>query len=139
MLTFKEFLNESVVKFRINKDLSVDAFQSVDISDRCLREIPVQFNIVNSYFDCADNKLTSLKGAPKEVNGDFYCTRNRLTSLEGGPTEVKGDFDCYNNKLTSLEGCPKEVGRNFSCYKNSTKFTKEDVKKVCEVGRKIYI
>jgi hypothetical protein len=52
MKSFKEFLNESKVKFRINKDLSVDAFQNVNLSNKRLKEIPAQFNIVNGNFYC---------------------------------------------------------------------------------------
>jgi hypothetical protein len=76
-----------------------------------------EIDIVNGYFDCSNNLLTSLKGCPKEVKGSFYCSRN---------------------KLTSLEGCPKVVKGNFYCYGNPRKFTIEDVRKVCDVKGRIY-
>ena len=45
-------------------------------------------------------------------NGSFNCANNKLTSLEGAPREVGGSFYCYNNNLTSLEGLPfQEVNR----------------------------
>jgi len=73
---------------------------------------------VTGYFNCSNNKLTSLEGSPIIVNGDFYCFNNKLTSLEGSPIIVNGDFYCFNNKLTSLEGAPTTVNENFHCSDN---------------------
>ena len=54
-------------------------------------------------FDCRNNHLTSLIGAPKYVGGWFDCNNNQLTSLAGAPKYVGGSFDCYNNpELTTL-------------------------------------
>ena len=91
-------------------------------------------------FDCSLNKLTSLPFKFVKVGGFFNCYTNNLTSLEGAPKEVGGSFYCYyNNYLTSLEGAPKEVGGNFDCFSNKTKFTKEDIEKVCKVRGKITV
>ena len=73
---------------------------------------------VGGNFYCSANKLTSLKGAPKKVGWFFYCTNNKLTTLEGAPNEVGGDFVCNNNKLTSLKGAPQKVGGDFYCTDN---------------------
>ena len=109
------------------------------------------------------NLITSLEGAPKKVGGDFsceYCTS--LTTLEGAPKEVSCTFSCINcNALKSLEGAPEKVGRNFycnfcislislkgapkevncdfSCVNCGKVFYKEDVKKVSNVKRMIYV
>jgi len=72
----------------------------------------------DGYFDCRNNQLTSLKGAPSEVDGSFYCSNNQLTSLEGAPSEVDGYFDCRNNQLTSLKGAPSKVIGDFYCSYN---------------------
>jgi hypothetical protein len=69
-------------------------------------------------FYCSENSLSSLEGAPLKVGGNFYCNRNQLTSLEGAPQEVRGNFDCSENQLTSLKGAPREVGGNFYCREN---------------------
>jgi len=90
------------------------------------------------YFYCSYNKLTSLKGAPREVNGSFYCSDNELTSLEGAPREVNGSFYCSDNELTSLEGAPREVDGHFYCSYN--KLTNSNIKLVGsleEIQRKI--
>ena len=78
----------------------------------------VRFGRVKGDFDCTNNQLTSLEGAPEKVGGDFNCRNNQLTSLEGAPQEVGGDFYCDNNQLTTLEGAPREVGGYFSCENN---------------------
>ena len=69
--------------------------------------------------DCANNKLTTLKGAPQKVDGYFDCANNKLTTLEGAPQKVDGYFDCANNKLTTLKGAPQKVGRSFICSGNN--------------------
>ena len=48
------------------------------------------------------------------------------------PREVSKHFDCSFNKLTSLEGTPEKVEKWFCCKYNTTKFTKDDVNKVCK-------
>ena len=78
----------------------------------------VRFGVVKGYFDCSNNKLTSLEGSPQWVGGSFNCNNNSLTSLVGAPQEVRGDFSCSNNKLTSLVGSPQEVGDDFYCHDN---------------------
>jgi len=79
----------------------------------------VKFGKVSGHFDCGNNQLTSLAGAPQEVGGGFDCSNNILTSLKGAPQKVGGYFSCSNNKLTSLKGAPKKVGRDFYCGGNS--------------------
>ena len=95
---------------------------------------------VSGMFICSycDN-LTSLEGAPEKVGGNFGCNDcKKLTSLEGAPEEVGGYFNCnYCSNLTSLKGAPKKVGGSFGCYCCGQQFTKDDVKKVCNVGSNI--
>ena len=73
------------------------------------------------------------------VGGHFDCSVNKLTSLEGSPKNVLGYFICSYNKLTSLEGAPKTVGRYFYCGNNPVKFTREQVRAVCDVKGKIFV
>jgi hypothetical protein len=131
-------------EFRINNyDFDSNGFLNVKgnvyISNKNLTKLPFKFGKVEGNFWCTDNNLTSLEGSPEEVRELFDCTNNKLTSLEGAPQKVGGDFDCYNNSLTSLKGAPKEVGGDFNCKNNKTKFTKEDVLKVCDVKGKITV
>ena len=126
---FEQFNNEQEIReickeynienYTINSDGSIDVDGDVDLSWRgTLERLPLIFNKVKGGFYCNVNKLTSLKGCPKEVGDTFNCSENLLTSLEGCPIKVDGYFDCSENLLTSLEGCPKEVGDTFNCSKN---------------------
>jgi len=89
-----------------------------DCSNNSLTSLVGAPQEVGVSFFCTNNSLTSLEGAPQEVGEDFYCSNNSLTSLVGAPQEVGGDFDCSDNKLTSLEGAPQEVGEDFYCSDN---------------------
>ena len=78
----------------------------------------VAFGHVGRHFDCRDNQLTSLIGAPQTVGGNFDCCSNQLTSLDGAPETVGESFYCSSNQLTSLDGAPQTVGGYFHCNNN---------------------
>jgi hypothetical protein len=88
-------------------------------SDNSLTSLAGAPQSVGKFFNCSDNSLTSLKGAPQEVGASFNCSDNSLTSLEGAPQEVGASFNCSDNSLTSLTGAPKRVGSFFNCSDNS--------------------
>ena len=91
----------------------------VNLSERVLTELPDLSKVtVKGNFNCYDNQLTSLTGAPQEVGGDFECSDNQLKNLQGASQKVGGEFWCDNNQLTSLSGAPQEVGADFLCYNN---------------------
>jgi hypothetical protein len=106
-----------ITNYTINPDgsIDVDGPLSVDLFDKGLTKLPLNFRNVSGDFDCRYNQLTSLEGAPSSVGGYFYCSKNKLTSLEGAPENVGDYFDCSGNKLTSLEGAPSSVGSGFYC------------------------
>ena len=111
-----------IKNYTINEDGSIDVDGNVDLEDKGLTELPLNFNKVSGYFDCNYNKLTTLKGSPKYVGYNFFCGYNELTSLKYSPEKVGGDFSCGSNiDLTSLEYSPKEVGNWFYC--NDTEIT----------------
>ena len=106
-----------------NYDYSIDVYGGVFISGELFSKIPLKFNEVRGYFNCAGNKLTTLLGSPEYVGGSFDCQGNKLTTLLGGPKYVGSNFDCSDNNLTTLEGGPEYVGRYFiCCYNNLTSF-----------------
>jgi hypothetical protein len=94
-------LGIDINKCTIRPDGTVDVKGNVDIPNRKLDIIPIQFGVVSGNFNCSANNLKSLQGSPKEVTGDFECDRDNLTSLQGAPREVGGDFDCHGNKVES--------------------------------------
>ena len=89
---------------------------------------------VSRHFDCSENKLTTLQGAPNSVGGSFWCNNNKLITLQGASSSVGNRFDCSHNNLTTLQGAPSSTGDDFNCEHNSKKFTEQDVKSVCNVG-----
>ena len=116
----ESWLNKYDIRnYTINDDFTVDVNGEVDLYRKNLTEFPdyIQFGVVKGGFDCRNNTLTSLKGAPKKVGGVFDCSYNKLTSLEGVPKEVEGNFHCYNNKI---------------------RFTIGDVRKICNVKGMIF-
>ena len=75
-------------------------------------------------FNCYNNKLTSLQGAPNDVGGYFGCFSNKLTSIQGAPTSVGVDFNCSDNDLTSLQGIHKilkKMNGTFYAHDNHIK------------------
>ena len=103
---------------------------SVNISRCFLTKLPdILGGIeITGSFDCSNNQLTSLVGAPSTVSGDFDCGDNQLTSLEGAPRTVGRDFSCSRNQLTSLVGAPSTVSGDFYCSHNPVEFTDKMIK-----------
>ena len=92
-------------------------------------------------FDISELGLTTLPALLKnlKIGGSFDCYNNKLTSLVGAPTSVGKSFLCSFNKLTSLVGAPVSVGGSFNCSNNVVKFTEEQVRAVCDVKGTIYV
>ena len=59
----------------------VDVDGSFDCEELGLSDFKgVRFGAVEDYFDCRDNQLTSLEGAPLSVGGNFYCPFNTISA-----------------------------------------------------------
>ena len=121
-----EWLKEQGSKCTINSDGTIDVSGELEMEgDRFLNDpfkvlfpmnaLPFQFNIIKGAFDCKDNNLSNLVGAPKIVEGDFICNGNPFKSLKGCSKIVEGSFNCLDHLLVSLEGGPETVGGNFNC------------------------
>jgi hypothetical protein len=109
----------NIINYTINSDNSVDVDGDVDLYDEKLKSIPLNFNIVNGYFDCGYNNLTSLKGCPVRVGYGFSCYVNNLTSLQYSPQYMEnGEFSCSRNKIESLQYCTELIRGNFYCGYN---------------------
>jgi hypothetical protein len=109
----------NIFEYIINDDLTIDVEGDVDLFNKNLDRFPdyIKFG---------------------KVGGTFYCVYNQLVSLKGSPTKVGGSFYCSNNQLVSLDGSPMEVGGSFYCGNNKKQFTKEEVRKVCNVPGAIF-
>src|SRR5574344_993194 len=112
-------LKYDIKNYTINSDNSVDVDGNVYFWNKKLESIPLNFNIVNGYFSCYDNNLTSLKGCPVRVGNYFSCHSNELTSLQYSPQYMEnGNFYCGSNKIESLQYCIELIRGYFSCGNN---------------------
>ncbi len=108
-----------IVNYTINSDNSVDVNGNVWLYNKKLKSIPLNFNIVNGWFNCGNNYLTSLKGCPVRVGDWFSCRNNDLTSLQYSPRFMEnGNFHCGWNKIESLQYCTELIRGYFYCSHN---------------------
>ena len=140
--TGKVHLDEELKKYDLDpKDATLNADGTIDYDGNVIlvyynfTKLPFKFRNVNGDFSCCNNQLTTLDGCPRIVKGDFDCSYNKLVNLKGGPKQVGGHYLCYDNELTSLEGLPKKLNNVLYCYNTPTKFTEEDVLKICKMNR----
>ena len=115
--SFMEWLKK--LNHEVHEDGSVSIHETAYLESKFLQRLPFNFKTVEGNFNCYNNNLTSLEGAPEKVGGNFNCNNNNLTSLEGAPKEVGGNFFCDHNNLTTLEGAPIKVGKVFNCCNNN--------------------
>jgi len=111
-------LEELGVEYRRQADGSIVVPGWINIEKRGLTELPnLTGVVVMGFFNCNDNLLTSLRGAPA-MAGDFFCSANLLTSLEYAPLVVKESFYCAHNPyLETLKGAPARCDE-FWCHGN---------------------
>jgi hypothetical protein len=88
----------------------VSVRNNVYLVNKNLTHFPIQFGVIEGTFNCSQNKLTSLEGAPFNVRDDFICSNNQLTSLKYCPKKIRGSLNATHNELTSLEHCPSIMG-----------------------------
>lgn len=82
----KKWLDSLYIKnYTINDDLSVDVNGDVDIVNKNLYDIPIQFGYIDGNFFCQNNELKSLKGCPKYIEDDFQFYHNNLYDLKYFP------------------------------------------------------
>jgi len=133
--TIKDFIEmlDKKGKLQRRRDGTYDVNGTLDLENLrlySLKEIPLKINKVDGHFRCANNNLTSLEGAPKEVTGSFMCTSNRISKLENIQDTINKNFNCSYNKLTSLEGAPTKVLGSFACLGNKLTDIKDAPKEV---------
>lgn len=121
-LSFKALVRELGDAGKLSKDLSdyhldgVVDFRATATEVHSLEGFPQS---VGGYFNCSDQYLKTLMGAPRKVgtsrgrSGSFEVYRNDLRSLVGAP-EHCSYFDCsYNHDLKTLDGGPKTVDGEY--------------------------
>jgi hypothetical protein len=121
-----------IKNWTLNPDGTVDVDGDVNLAYQVLSKLPLKFGRVTGSFSCLYNRLTSLKGCPKEIGGSFWCYDNQLTSLEGCPKEIGGNFSCYYNYLTSLKGAPEYIEGQVDFMPNNN--LPEYIKQILELN-----
>eukprot|EP00792_Barthelona_sp_PAP020_P000406 TRINITY_DN10638_c0_g1_i1.p1 TRINITY_DN10638_c0_g1~~TRINITY_DN10638_c0_g1_i1.p1 ORF type:complete len:346 (+),score=57.39 TRINITY_DN10638_c0_g1_i1:51-1088(+) len=136
----KWLASKGVENYTISEDLNVTVHGSVHLEGKIDgKELPVKFDVVDGFFNIANNSLETLEGCPKKVAKDFNCSNNKLQNLFGapsivgdfdcsnnelknnlsyGPKEVYGFYNCSNNRLTSIDGAPRSIVEYFNCSNN---------------------
>lgn len=98
--------------FVINGDL--------DISGLGLTKLPNLSTVtVTGNFNCANNNLTSLRGAPHHIGKNFSCRHNAIRDLMYMPSHIGDGIDLSENNIFSLNGAPEIVNGFFFCSSNS--------------------
>ena len=145
MLNFDSKIQQIEEALSFNKTFQAPDQQEIfkraleNIEDSKKKLLPDGTWHLDSHLFLDDKGITSLEGLNVSiVEGIFNVDNNKLTSLKGGPKEVGWTFNCSYNNLESLDGCPEKVGQNFRCINNKRKFTKDEVIERCEMERGNY-
>lgn len=122
----------------IHPDYIVDVDNEVNLNNKKLTYLPIQFGLITGNFNCAENSLISLKGSPREVGGYFDCSRNQLASLAYCPQKIQLDFNASKNNIVSLDYCPQYIGDYFYIEDNPL-VVKNSIYFPSHIGKKIYL
>lgn len=111
-------LEHDIYDYHIRDDLSVDVDNDVDLSEKELEEIPIQFNNIIGSFNISNNYLNSLIGSPRRVSDSFIAFSNYLENLKYFPKIVGQNIHLEDNELKILEYLPKIIRGNLSAENN---------------------
>ena len=110
-----------IEKYTINSKGEIDVNGFVNLGGRDFKELPYKFG-----------KITGEEGIFAMSN----C--KNLISLKNCPDGVSRYFVVDGcSKLESLNGCPKKVETKFFCRNCKRKFSKEEVRSLCEVSKEV--
>jgi hypothetical protein len=111
-----------ITNYIVNDDLSINVNGNIDLYNRRLTQLPLDFKLVTGSFNCSNNSLTTLLGSPNEVNGEYNCSQNKLTDFIGSPIKVDGRFQCYRNHFIDLNRFPPLISGRIN-----SDFAQEDI------------
>jgi hypothetical protein len=104
----------NIINYTINSDNSVDVDGDVNLWGKKLKSIPLNLNIVNGYFECGYNYLTSLKGCPvlkrKAIRGgswkdiSYYMNNSTRTYCYQDTIKSYIGFRCVQSYLDRVYG-----------------------------------
>jgi hypothetical protein len=104
----------NIFDYTLHDDLTVDVNESIYLSGRKLKTIPIQFGVVKGDFFCDNNSLKTLKGTPHILEGSLFCNVNNIKNLSHLPHYIKETFDCAYNPIdiTTI----KEIGFQYLAH-----------------------
>jgi len=102
-----------ITKYSVVEGGSINVYENVDISNKMLSSLEVEFNVVEGNFEFSSNEFEDFKNFPTYVTGNFV-----------------GGF----NPLKSLEGFPYRIGGVIFLRPVLTSFEVEDILKICDVN-----
>lgn len=80
---------------------------NIDLCTMGLDKLPDMTSVtINSSYNCANNNITDLTGAPYTVQGDVRFSQNPLTSLRGMPHKIGGKIYLSDTQLTPKSFVP---------------------------------
>ena len=110
-----------IQNYTINSKGEIDVDGYVNLREKDFKELPYKFG-----------KITGEEG----IFAMSDC--KNLISLKNCPDEVSRYFDVDGcSQLESLNGCPKKVETKFFCRNCKRKFSKEEVRSLCEVSKEV--
>lgn len=125
----KDWLDENnIINYVINDDLTVDITKGdLDLANRGLKTIPIQFGRVDGTVYLGMNELESLKGSPYYIKGHLNCENNKLNNFDDCPQYIGGIIICSFNPIESLRGfnCDLKEKLFHSSYKDDLHKIKE--------------
>lgn len=111
-------LEMNIVNFHINADLEVLVAGDVELSNKGLKFLPVNFKKVYGNFNVIKNSLKTMEGFPEFVAGNCLAHHNKITSTNFCPMTVLGIFGLINNKIKSFDALPTHVGGDMKLNGN---------------------
>ena len=80
----EEIIQDLVDRFNLYQDSNGlwNCDGSVKLNSTGFARLPLRFGVVKGDFNCVDNKLTTLEGAPQSVGGVFRCDGNTVSVEE---------------------------------------------------------
>lgn len=107
------FLDGENIPYKKERDGTIRV-KFIDLSEQNLPALPdLSHVVVEEFFSCSCNKLTSLVGAPKSIGGAFFCQNNALSTLSDATQEFEflysdlGSYDAWE-KIPDARRLPKE-------------------------------
>lgn len=98
--------------------LNIHTDFSLDVNDKLVSQLPVQFGYVHGDFNASIKSLTTFNNFPTEVEDGFFCYDTQVASFEGLNLRCGGNVDLImNSKLHDFTGIHKHIRKMNGLFK----------------------